>query len=190
MKNIIFLGLTLFFALIIKAQPSTIPVENKITFFNSQISIPDDTYLKDVNHLFDKYIGTWKGIYNNRNYTFIITKETHAYRGLLEDRLIMRYTITGINGTIIEDTSTLLNESPFVIKGYIFNEITTQYILNYTGKNYKCGQSGQINISVNNLSQMKLNYFPDNNMIDDVDCPNLVGAEEIMPENGIWLIKQ
>lgn len=56
MKNIIFLGFTLFFILISKAQPTTIPIEKKITFINSQLDIPEDTYLKDVNNLFDKYL--------------------------------------------------------------------------------------------------------------------------------------
>lgn len=102
----------------------------------------------------------------------------------------MHYIITDAYGTIIEDTSTLLDDSPYIIKGYLFNEIATQYILNYTGKNYNCGQSGQINISINIPTQMKLNYFPDKVVIDDVDCPSLIAAEEIMPENGIWLTKQ
>lgn len=135
-------------------------------------------------------INTWKGTYNDRKFIYFITKETHTYRGLLEDRLIMRYTITNMNDTIVIDTSTLLDESPYIIKGYLFNIIATQYILIYIGKNYNCGDSGQINISVNNLSQMKLNYFPDNNIIDDIDCPNLIPAVEIMPEKGIWLTKQ
>ncbi len=197
MKNIMFLGLTLFFALMIKAQPSIVPVEKTAEYVDADIKIPDDTYLKDVNHLLDKFIGTWKGTLNKRNYTFIITQYTDAYNNLLEDKLLMRYLITDQNGTIIEDTRSLANKETYVIEGRFFIKNTTNnYLLTYIGKNAKCGQSGQIHISTSkyipiNPTQMKLNFIPAHIMIDETDCPGFTLAEQIMPaKGGIILTKQ
>lgn len=179
------------------AQPSIVPVEKTAEYVDADIKIPDDTYLKDVNHLLDKFIGTWKGTYNNRNYTFIITQYTDAYNSLLEDLLLMRYLITDQNGTVIEDTRSLDNKDTYVIEGRFFiKNKTNSYLLTYIGKKAKCGQTGQIHISTSkyvpvNPTQMKLNFIPEHIMINETDCPGFTLAEQIMPgKGGIILTKQ
>lgn len=201
MKKIIFLGFILFFALACKAQqptaPSIVPVEKKVEYIDADIDIPDDTYLKDVNHLFDKYIGTWKGTYNNRNYTFLITKETDAYLNLLEDRLLMHYIITDASGIIIANSTTNSPDSdPSIFGRYFIKNAVNNYVLSYIGKNAKCGQIGVLQISTSkyipvNPTQMKMSYYQDNVMINETDCPGFVVAEQIMPgKGGIILTKQ
>lgn len=195
-KSILFLFM-LVVSITTNAQPSIVPVEKTAEYVDADIKIPDDTYLKDVNHLLDKFIGTWKGTLNNRNYTFIITQHTDAYNSLLEDKLLMRYLITDQNGTVIEDTRSLDNKDTYVIEGRFFiKNKTNSYLLTYIGKNAKCGQSGQIHISTSkyisiNPTQMKLNFIPDHIMINDTECPGFTLAEQIMPaKGGIILTKQ
>lgn len=173
MKKILFVGYILFTTIACSAQIKTpkptgamtvIPVEKMSFFANSAEGIADDTYLKDVNHLLDKYIGTWKGATSTYKYEFRITQFTDYYNNLAEDKLAMRYIITDLNGTVIEDTTTLPNDSLYVIEGlrFITNKINN-YLLIYVGKNAKCGQKGLIHISTSknvpiNPTQMKLNY--------------------------------
>lgn len=201
MKKVVFSGFVLFFAFACKAQqpiaPSIVPLEKKAEYMDADLDIPDDTYLKDVNHLLDKYIGTWKGTYNNRNYTFIITKYTYAYLNLLEDKLLINYIITDLAGINIANSTTTSIESDPPISGWYFIKNTTNnYVLSYLGKNPNCGQKGVIQISTSkyisvNPSQMKISYYQDNVMINDADCPDFVVAEQVMPgKGGIILTKQ
>ena len=58
-----------------KAQ-SILPIEKVIDYRNSKTGIPQNiTQIKDVNGLLNKFIGVWKGTYNNKNYEFYIYKK-------------------------------------------------------------------------------------------------------------------
>lgn len=199
MKKTVILGFILFFAIACKAQQTTsytiVPVEKVIEYMDANTKIPDNTYLKDVNHLLDKYVGTWKGTYNNINYTFIITKITTDYANvhlkLQEDRLLMNYIITDASGkTIANSTVAAPNNDPS-ISGYYFSNTTHSYFLSYVGKNANCGQKGILDMSVKIPTRMKLNYYQDNVIINDTDCPGLAVAVQVMPgKGGIILTKQ
>ena len=78
MKQILLILLATISVLSCKAQ--VIPVQNSIGYLIIDTNIPDGTYLKDIDNLFDKFIGTWTGTRNNKNYEFIITEITTEYR--------------------------------------------------------------------------------------------------------------
>ena len=105
----------------IQQSQNIIPIENYLNYPND---IPDETYLKDVNHLFDKFIGTWVGTFNNKNYE--ITIQQYLYqsniRPILIDELLLRYKVTDINGNVLADTTTLPDDSVYVIEGRYFHE--------------------------------------------------------------------
>ena len=189
MKKILILGFIILMNLSCKAQ--ILPVENKINYINSENGIPRNIiYIKDVNNVLDKYIGTWKGIYNNRNYEFSIVKITNKPGRITEDRLMMRYVISESNGTIIEDTRALPDTSPYVIEGdYIDGSF---YELYYGGKESLCGQKGSIIIDIqpnSNNNTMRLLFLPQQEILSLKDCPN-GSATQIMPLNNLILTKQ
>jgi hypothetical protein len=56
LKNLILI--VLFFTTINSFAQSIIPVEQKRYYHINEIEVPDGTYFKDINHLFDTYEGT------------------------------------------------------------------------------------------------------------------------------------
>lgn len=68
-----------------KAQ--IIPVEEYRNYLDNEIEIPDGAYIKDVNNLLDKYVGTWIGVQNSKTYEFRISKLTESFLGITMDEL-------------------------------------------------------------------------------------------------------
>ncbi|MCD9575635.1 DUF6705 family protein [Flavobacterium soyae] len=192
MKNITTLMIVLAVTLSCKAQQVIIPVEKAIEYRDADQSIPDGTYLKDVNGLFNKYLGIWKGTIDNKNYTFVISKYKHDFLGISKDKLLIRYLITTSSGTVIEDTRSLPDNSSYVIKGDYFNKTASYYVSSYMGKNADCGQSGNVFIANTKLpTQIKLFLIPDKVMINIQNCPGQKVADKLLPvENEVLLTKQ
>ncbi|WP_395049515.1 DUF6705 family protein [Flavobacterium sp.] len=190
MKKILILGFIILSNLSCKAQ-TILPLEEVAKYLDSGNGIPKNiTYIKDVNNILDKYVGTWKGTYNSRNYEFRITKYTSNYKNLLEDKLLMRYVISDSNGTIIEDTRALPDTSSYVIKGDYWEKAS--YFLYYIGKESLCGQKGSIIIDIqpnSNNNKMRLFFMEQQEIISLKDCPN-GNAAQIMPVNDLILTKQ
>jgi hypothetical protein len=138
-----------------------------------------------------KFVGTWKGTYNNKNYEFRVVKFTRDNTKLKykEDLLLIRYKITDINNTVLEDTTTLPNDSKYVIEGSYY-ETNGTYVLYYQGKDYKCGQNGNVFISVNgtNTSKMRFGLYPHNDILGD--CPNGLVSQILPTKGGMELTKQ
>lgn len=147
MKIILILGGMLLFAMSCKAQ-TIVPVEKTGDYLDAGNGIPDNTYLKDVNNLLRKYVGTWKGIYGRKNYTFYVTKYTSKFDKVTRDELLTRYLITTSNGTILEDTRNSPDTSPNVIEGSYFAKDLRSYASRYFGKNTQCGNKGTLFFSM------------------------------------------
>ncbi len=185
MKNII-LSLSLFLIIInCKAQQLTavgvVPLENYNSFVKSHNGIPDGTYFKDVNHVLDKYEGTWEGTYHNKTYTITINKAVKipgvARHSLKYDKLYLRYKITdNTSGNILRNT---LNDSRKKASvGLSLNVNDSQwYDLAYAGNEnnstISCGDAGTIHIKYNSInSKIELYISPSNAFFDPDDCPN------------------
>jgi len=191
MKKIMILGCMLLFAMSCKAQ-SIVPIEKKIDYISAENGIPEGTYLKDINNLLSKYVGTWKGTYGGKVYTFFITKYTYKPLKVTYDLLLIRYLITFSDGKILEDTRNLPNTSPNVIKGDYFGKDLAAYASNYFGKNSQCGNKGTVFIRMKNTTntQMSFAFEPDKIMISEDTCPGLKLAEFTFPKEGLMLTKQ
>jgi len=191
MKNILLICLFVIAALSCKAQtlPSSqniIPVEQHIINLNNEVEVPDNTYYKDINNLFNKYIGVWTGNYNNKSYKFIVSKINKSFLGITVDKLIIKYKITDDNGNIIVDTSNIPDDDPLVIEGDYLNENGETYHLDYMGENYICGQNGYIGIAViNNGLQMNLGFALRGEKTQS--CQTGL-AEQVFPINTIMLL--
>jgi len=184
--SFLFIGFLIQAALSCKAQ--IIPVEDHINYMDNEIEIPDGAYVKDVNNLLVKFIGTWKGNFNNKNHEFRIIKHTTNFLGILKDELLMRYKITDSNGATIEDTTKLTDDNIYVIKGDYLDKNKSTYVLSYIGKEYNCGQNGNvfIEVSTNDLDNMKFFLVPDGEIID---CP-YSEVSQVLPIALIILCKQ
>ena len=124
--------------------------------------LEEGAYIKDINNVLDKFVGTWKGTYNNKNYEFIITKNTENFKyrpSIREDLLLMRYKITESSGSVIEDTLSLPNDSSFVMQnGYVAQ--TGSYVFSYIGREVACGQNGSTFMKIlNNTNNLKAKLF-------------------------------
>lgn len=186
-KTLLIIGLCLsFFSC--KAQNTLVSLKTSSKIYN----LPDHGYLIDVNHLLDKYEGTWTGNNQGKNFTFYIEKVTQnpTIRPISYDVLLMRYKITDYSGNVILDTSLLPDDAPLVINGNCFDSNGTSYLLDYVGEDAGCGQAGNIFIEVpsSTPNQMKLFLAPDRDMIDTSLCPN--GVHQILPTDKITLTKQ
>ncbi|QMU65980.1 MAG: hypothetical protein GKR88_17985 [Flavobacteriaceae bacterium] len=185
MKKIIFILTSVFITYSCKAQ--IIAVED---FENYNQELPDNAYIKDINNILDKYVGTWKGIYDSKSYEFKVIKVTENNTDLKykEDLLLMRYKITDSSNNVIESTLNLSDTSNFIIRGnYLSNR--GSYVLNYIGLNDECGQNGTIFISIydTNNTKMKLYLEVDGEM--GLDCTS-GGVEQVLPTDWIDLTKQ
>ena len=126
-----------------------IPIDgvNEYCAAHNIVRVPDGSYLKDVNGLFDRYIGDWEITHNNRNYKFYINKDVHTFRdrsGIRTDFMYITYLVTEQDGTIVADTRL---EQSFSIYGLEFIENYTTYIFGYKGERSECGNDGDIYLS-------------------------------------------
>lgn len=183
MKIIYILALLLLFVGQAKAQ-TIIPVEKSIDYFEAGKGIPDGTYLKDVNHLMDPFIGTWQGSIDNKTYTFYVAKITRKGKGgaISVDELEVRhYIVDNSTGVILEDTR---NTSRIYIKGDCFKKDLSDYALDYWGNNSRCGNKGWIRLKSVSPTTMRFSYSW--NPLDlrrKDECPGGNYVKSFFPEN-------
>ena len=169
-----------------KAQ-SILPVEKLVDYRNSNEGIPESvTYVKDINGLLNKYVGTWIGTYQGKNYEFRVKKIRDDSFGVSIDELEISYIIKDSSRKIIEDT-TKPNSGTYIIGAYLAKN-KHHYVLNYYGTKGDCGQNGDVFISVLNRdsNKMWLKLSVDGEMSED--CTAYAG--QVLPTDGIILTKQ
>jgi hypothetical protein len=188
MKNLILI--TLFFISSLSCKSQIIPIEKEIEYQNQGKSYPAGTnYIKDVNNLLDKYTGTWKGALDGINYEIQVIKATTQFQGMKSDNLFIKMYITKTDGTVLEDTRALPIDNLDVIQGRYLNGLV--YNLTYYGRDYKCGQSGDVFIQVvdnSNGKQLRVSASWDHIGLAKEDCPN--GRTKLILPKKIILNKQ
>ena len=188
MKNIVLMLSVVMVTLSVRAQ-QIVPLERLNEYRDSDVEIQEGTYFKDVNGLLNKYIGTWKGIYDKKIYTFTIIKTKRDFLGISKDKLLVRYLIASPFGPVIEDTRYLPDDNALVIEGDYISRSKGYYVLNYFGKNSVCGQFGVVFISTSaDNKQLKLFLSPDKDIIDGAKCSKV--ADQILPTKSMFLTKQ
>jgi hypothetical protein len=161
-------------------------------FENYNNELQDGAYIKDLNNVLDKYVGTWKGVYDTKNYEFEVIKFTEEHTdGILnykEDLLLIRYKVTTNSGTELVNTLNLSNNHMHTINGSYLTTNGT-YVLSYLGTKGECGQNGTVYISVSgtNNNTMRLGLYVDGEIYPECTTGP---AEEILSTTGILLIKQ
>lgn len=157
--------------------------ENDPSMFDDGIN-----YIKDVNNKLPKFTGTWKGQRDGITYEFKIEEflNQDASVDFKQDNLIMRYKLSNASGDI-ENTLHLGLDQPMIIIGDYMNSDST-YMFIYSGREGRCGQRGEVFVSLVNNSQMNLHLLPYRGFINGNECAEL--AEQILPTTPIALTKQ
>lgn len=190
-KILLIIGL---FLIIISCKAQTIPVEDHINYLDNQTEIPEGAYIKDINNKLGKFVGVWKGEYNNRNYEFRVNKIVYnsSSRNLKIDILQIKYKITEMNGDVIEDTTGIIGDSDLIIDGQYLAS-SGAYVLFYQGRESDCGQNGDlfINLMHNTTNKMVVYKAGLREHTLEGDCQN-GEAEQYFPieDSGLTLTKQ
>lgn len=165
-----------------KAQ-QTYPLNTDFT------TIPDYSYLKDINNELDPYIGTYKAAFNNNQITLLLTKEPHKLIELTKvkfyrDVLSVRYIVENSAGIVLQDTQNMVlqpNQSYFSIYSTMINPYHNLVMFNYRGTNCGIGW-GSIYLKKLNATQISWEYKPNDRVIDSATCPPNVDKTIYLPE--------
>ncbi|HLS29283.1 MAG TPA: DUF6705 family protein [Flavobacteriaceae bacterium] len=182
MKNYITIIALFILSLSCKAQYNNIvPIENYHSYVENH-NITQGTYFKDVNNVLNKYVGTWKGEFDGKQYTIKAHKssKTTISGRMKKDLIYIRYTIKDPNDNIIKKTIDVA-DAP-ALQGKLFDEDNPEvYTLLYYVKDdneVECGNVGTMFIeTLNNNTKLKLYVEPDHMIFFDIEgepdpCPN------------------
>lgn len=131
------------------------------------------TYVKDLNNIRDKYVGTWRGTRDGKTVTFYIEKYTRvsdlSTPNITFDELLIRYRITAGSNVII-DTTSLEDTNPLVISSsYLAN--SGSYVFHYIAKESKCGQSGHLYVDYDSVNtQLRTTINLEHRFVDGAQC--------------------
>lgn len=182
MKNYVTIIALFILSLSCKAQyNSIVPLEDYYSYVGNN-NITQGTYLKDVNNVLNKYVGTWKGEFDGKHYILKANKASRTTTSgkMKEDLIYIRYTIKDANDNIIEKTIDVANAS--ALQGYLFNKDNSEvYSLLYYGKEaeeVKCGNRGKMYIqTLDDNTKLKIYVKPKHMIFYDIEgepdpCPN------------------
>lgn len=181
MKNILSI---VCFVIFTSCIGQTISLETMAQCSNQPSTCPVATYIKDVNNLLDKYVGTWKGTLNGKNYELnFVKRENFGFsENLKRDRLIGRVKITNSSGVIEYDNFIKQdNETDFF--GDNFQKDLKVYLMRFAGSKIGCIDYGYTYmwIKPETPNQMGINFHPDN----DIATQNCNNFQTTLPDNQI-----
>lgn len=108
----------------------------------------------------------------------------------MEDRLLLRYKITGQGGNELINTLNLSKDALLTAKGDVLlkaGEPLEQYHFIYFGEDSECGQEGDLVIRpTDNENQIELILSPAGDLIDYSDCLNGEAIDQLFPTND-WM---
>ncbi|WP_271784518.1 DUF6705 family protein [Aquimarina algiphila] len=189
MNKIITLIALFSIAIISCSAQVVVPIEKQQYYIDNNIEIKPNTYFKDVNGVLNKFVGTWKGTSNFKNYELQVFKNIWSNSSSKNDELLAKYKITSNNGTVIENTLSLQKDNPLVLgPGYVDPRTVEIYVLSYSGRDDDCGQNGNIHLSVSNTNtnRMSLTLIVSG---EKLDCTG-ANAQQVFPINSVVLTKQ
>ncbi|WP_426481377.1 DUF6705 family protein [Chryseobacterium sp. R2ACT005] len=152
---------------------------------------PQYNYAKDINNSLDKYISTWKGIYNGKTYEFQFKKGIYEEIGIRRDKLIGRMKVTDSNGNVIYNTFNETSDIKTNFDGLNFQPDLKAYRMTFVGKSeFACGEEGVVYLRIKPETPNKMSIL----MLQDADitwgqCPP--NYQPIIPyKTSISLIRQ
>jgi hypothetical protein len=169
-KTILYLIITLFS---ISCNAQQYPLDTDFT------TIPNNSYIKDLNNEYSKFVGTWKASLGNKEVYLYVTKQENKpiirlNKNLFRDVLLIKYKVL-IDNQIVESTTNFTDDKINIIG--LGTEIDGSVTFSYTGG--KCGVGwGVINTAYIDATHLKWYYQPQSSMLTNKNCPDY-------PANGI-----
>ncbi|AJW65256.1 hypothetical protein VO54_03831 [Elizabethkingia miricola] len=166
----------------------TISLEEETGYLTTGQKTPNDvTYVKDVNGIFNKFNGTWKGIVNGNTIEFRFDKITEGNDSFKRDMLLGRIMAKDANGNVFYNT--LNNPDNLAFAGYRFSKNMKIYSMTYGGpKSVDCNEAGYIYMLMNN-DNIRLKFIAESGLLKENQCPQ--DYKFLIPEDTtITLTKQ
>ncbi|WP_131701379.1 DUF6705 family protein [Chryseobacterium sp. FH2] len=134
-------------------------------------TIPDNSYIKDINNEYSKFVGNWKAIINNKEIDLSISKEENKSmilfnRHFYKDVLLIRYKVL-VNNQIVENTINNSNDSVNIIS--MGAQIDGSVLFDYKGLKCLVG-NGFISLEYVDSTHLKWNYQPQSTVITNKNC--------------------
>lgn len=190
MKNIMTIALAL---LALSCKSQTISLEEAVQC-QSNPNCPTYTYAKDINNSLNKYIGSWKGIYNGKTYEMKFNKSLYEdFTGFKRDEITgrIRITTTGNMPITIFDNYNEPDDNKTDFSGLNFQTDLQAYRVHFAGSSPSgCINSGTIYLRINSSTpnQMTIYYLSDQDIVVG-ECPS--SFSQTFPEKkNIILTKQ
>lgn len=140
---------------------------------NPPFQCPENfSYVKDINNLLNKYVGTWKGTLNGKTYEFYFIKKENVGDDIKDDRLIGRFRVTNSTGTVLYNTLNETNDNETNFFGTNFQPNLEAYKVYFVG-NSECVEYGDVYLRIypSTPNQMTLYFHPDNDITVEGSCP-------------------
>jgi len=133
---------------------------------------PAAEYVKDINGLLNRYVGTWKGTYEGKVYEFNLIKKENViseFSTTKWDRLIARIKIINSNGTV--EFNNFNKPDDQVNRGYNFQKDLKFYLITFSGGKLDCIDYGFIYAGIKSATpnQMTIHFLPDHDIVTQ-DC--------------------
>ncbi|MGU3376178.1 DUF6705 family protein [Chryseobacterium sp. M5A1_1a] len=134
-------------------------------------TIPNNSYIKDKNNEYSKFVGTWKATLASKEVYLDISKQENRpmnriNKNFFSDVLLIRYKILE-NNQIVENTMNSTNENVNAISMRI--EIDGSALFDYKGLKCLVG-NGFISLAYMDSNHLKWNYQPQSTVITNINC--------------------
>lgn len=129
----------------------------------------------DLNHTYDRFIGTWQVVYEGRMITFYVEKEIVTEDEFTSEELTIRHSIIDANGNIIfDDTS---DADPAIFSEYV----SAGSVIGYFVDNNPCTHemlvyiTPMISLGSTTLT-LGFEFFTQGGTLNSVSCPSGLDA--------------
>ena len=154
-------------------------------------TIPNYSYLKDLDHELDPYLGIYKANYNGKEITLFIAKQENRLEKLTkkefyQDALVITYIVKNSSGAVLQDTQN--NNLNIELYSTNVRSYDNSVILYYSGTN--CGVGwGNIYLKKLNPTQISWTYYPEETIILPGKCPGNPDLTVYLPvaENVVFI---
>ena len=191
MKNII----TLFLALLaISCKSQTVSLEQAAQCQENPNCPRDYKYVKDTNNTLNKYVGTWKGIYNGKVYEMKFNKSLYDdFDGFTRDEITgrLRITTTGNPPLTIFDNFNEPDDNKTHFSGLGLTGNLQSYRMIFAGPVPSgCINHGALTLRINSNTpdQMRIFYFSDKDIVVG-ECPTTF-SQTFPEQQEIFLTRQ
>ena len=168
-----YLLLFILFTVSCKSQTVSLETAAQCMQENPPFPCPNFTYVKDINNSLNKYVGTWEGSLNGKNYEFKFIKKEN------------------VGEDIKDDSFTEADDDKTHFFGTNFQPDLKAYIVYFHGPSIGCAEYGDVYLRIQPTTpdQMTAIMIPDNDTTIEGKCP--INFQPTIPyEQLIHLIKQ